>query len=242
MFKRTSGRSYDELRPVKITTNFLNKIPGSVLIEQGNTKILITSTIQDSVPSFLRDTGTGWITAEYSMLPRSAETRIPRERNKVSGRTYEIQRLIGRSIRQAFDIKKFGEKTIIVDCDVLQADGGTRTASITGGFVSVYHSMAQMLKTGEIEAIPLKNFVSAVSVGIVNGEMLLDLEYNEDSVADVDMNVVMTNDAKIIEVQATAEGKSFSSEDLNKLLKLSEKGIKELIEKQRDALSLTLAM
>ncbi len=242
MFKRTSGRSYDELRPVKITPNFLNKVPGSVLIEQGNTKILITSTIQDGVPPFLRDTGTGWITAEYSMIPRSAEMRIPRERNKVSGRTYEIQRLIGRSIRQAFDIKNFGEKTIIVDCDVLQADGGTRTASITGGFVSVYHSMIQMLKTGEIEAIPLKNFVSAVSVGIVKGEMLLDLEYNEDSVADVDMNVVMTDDTKIIEIQATAEGRSFSSEDLNKLLKLSEKGIKELIEKQRDALSLTLAM
>ena len=239
--ERAGGRKPDELRPVRITLDFLNRVPGSVLIEQGNTKVLVNATIEDTVPSFLRGTGSGWITAEYSMLPRSSDTRIPRERKHISGRTFEIQRLIGRSIRQAFDLKRMGERTIIIDCDVLQADGGTRTASITGAFVSVYHAFRRMMVLGEIEGIPLRSFVAAVSVGIINDEFLLDLDYQEDSQADVDMNVVMTEDGRLIEIQGTGEGRSFTREEMDKLVDLAWHGIKQLIEIQRDALSTLLA-
>ena len=239
--ERAGGRKNDELRPVKITVDYLNRVPGSVLIEQGNTKVLVNATIEDTVPSFLKGSGTGWITAEYSMLPRSSDTRIPRERKHISGRTYEIQRLIGRSIRQAFDLKRMGEKTIIIDCDVLQADGGTRTASITGAFVSVYHAFKRLMVLGEIEGIPLKSFVAAVSVGIINNEFLLDLDYQEDSQADVDMNVVMTEDGNIIEIQGTGEGRAFTRDEMDKLVELAWKGIRELVQIQRNSLSTIIA-
>uniref|UniRef100_A0A7C4YG89 Ribonuclease PH n=1 Tax=candidate division WOR-3 bacterium TaxID=2052148 RepID=A0A7C4YG89_UNCW3 len=240
--ERSYGRSFDQLRPVKIHLNFLNRVPGSVLIEQGDTKVLITSTVEENVAPFLKGTNTGWITAEYSMLPRSSETRIQRERKQISGRTYEIQRLIGRSLRQAFDLKKIGERTIYVDCDVLQADGGTRTASITGAFVSVYYTLRMMMTKGIINEIPLLNFLAAVSVGKIENEYLLDLDFNEDSIASVDMNIVMTEDEKFVEIQGTAEKEVFSEEEFQRMLELAKKGIKELIGIQRETLSITLSL
>ncbi len=240
--ERSYGRTKDQLRPVKIHLNFLNRVPGSVLIEQGDTKVLITSTLEDNVAPFLKGTNTGWITAEYSMLPRSSDVRIQRERKQVSGRTYEIQRLIGRSLRQAFDLKKIGERTIYVDCDVLQADGGTRTASITGAFVSVYYIMRMMYTRDIINEFPLLNFVAAVSVGKVDNEYILDLDYNEDSNAQVDMNLVMTDDEKFIEIQGTAEKEVFSKDEFDIMLELGKKGIKELINIQKEVLSITLSM
>lgn len=235
---RINGRKNDEIRPVKITRNFTRYAEGSVLIEMGETKVICTASIEDKVPPFLRNTGTGWINAEYSMLPRSTHQRKIREssRGKVDGRTQEIQRLIGRAIRSVIDLSKIGERTIWVDCDVIQADGGTRTASITGAFVAVADALYSLYEKKQIKILPIRNFVSAISVGIVNGEHILDLCYEEDSNAHVDMNVIMTDKGEFVEVQGTGEESPFSRSDLNALLELGEKGNKELIKVQRRAL------
>jgi len=232
------NRRKDELRPINITLNYLDLIPASTVIEQGNTIVLLNATITDSVPLFLQGSGQGWITAEYAMLPRSTSSRGSRERRFTPGRTYEIQRLIGRSIRQAFNLKAIGEKTIIVDCDVLQADGGTRTASITGAFVSVYEILREMVEMKEITKIPLKRWIAAVSIGIIDNEVYLDLDYEEDSSADVDVNLVMDENGKIVEIQGTAEQSLFSMEDLNKMVDLASAGIEKLISIQKEVLGI----
>ncbi|MGL5314524.1 MAG: ribonuclease PH [Peptostreptococcaceae bacterium] len=235
---RIDNRSNDQIRKVKITRNYTRYAEGSVLIEMGETKVICTASIEDKVPPFLRNTGTGWINAEYSMLPRSTHQRKIREssRGKVDGRTQEIQRLIGRAIRSVIDLNKIGERTIWVDCDVIQADGGTRTASITGAFVAVVDALNKLHKSKGIKEMPVRNFVSAISVGIVDGEHVLDLCYEEDSNAHVDMNVIMTDRGEFVEVQGTGEERPFSRDDLNKLLELGEKGNKDLIKAQRQAL------
>ncbi len=229
-------RANNKIRKVGIKVNYLKLVPASVLIEQGNTIVLVSSTLKDSVPLFLKGTGRGWITAQYGMLPKSCNSRINRERNGLSGRNYEIQRLIGRSLRQAFDLDSFGEKTIMVDCDVIQADGGTRTASVTAGVVSVYEFFRQMVAMKEIKKIPLKRWIAAVSGGIVNDELLLDLNYEEDSGADADINLVMDENGGLIEIQGTAERNSFSSKELNELIDMGKKGVNDLISKQKEAL------
>ena len=230
---RSDGRKPDELRPVKITIDYIKHAEGSCLIEFGDTKVICTASVEEKVPPFLKGTGQGWITAEYSMLPRATATRTVRESTKgrLTGRTQEIQRLIGRSVRSAVDLRALGEITVWIDCDVIQADGGTRTASITGAFVALYRALE---KVGKLEAI--KNFVAAVSVGIVDGEFLLDLNYEEDSMAEVDMNIVMNDAKEFVELQGTAEGKPFSRSDLDRLLTVGEKGIMELISKQKEVL------
>ena len=230
---RSDGRKPDELRPVKITLDYIKHAEGSCLIEFGDTKVICTASVEEKVPPFLKGTGQGWITAEYSMLPRATATRTVRESTKgrLTGRTQEIQRLIGRSVRSAVDLVALGEITVWIDCDVIQADGGTRTASITGAFVALYRALE---KVGKLEAI--KNFVAAVSVGIVDGEFLLDLNYEEDSMAEVDMNIVMNDAKEFVELQGTAEGKPFSRSDLDRLLTVGEKGIMELISKQKEVL------
>ena len=233
---RADGRKADELRKIKITRNYIKTAEGSVLIEMGDTKVICTATVENSVPPFLRGKGTGWVTAEYAMLPRSSGQRISRERSKVGGRTHEIQRLIGRSLRSVVDMTALGERTVLIDCDVMQADGGTRTASITGAYVALVDAVRVLLKSGLIAADPLVDQLAAVSVGIVGQKPMLDLCYTEDSTAEVDMNLVMTGSGKIVEVQGTAEGEPFSRIELNKLLGLGEKGIKVLIKKQKDAL------
>ena len=235
---RIDNRKNDQIRDVKITRNYTRYAEGSVLIEMGETKVICTASIEDKVPPFLRHTGTGWINAEYSMLPRSTHQRKIREssRGKVDGRTQEIQRLIGRAIRSVIDLKKIGERTIWVDCDVIQADGGTRTASITGAFVAVVDALNKLHKSRAIKEMPVRNFVSAISVGIVNKEHVLDLCYEEDSNAQVDMNIIMTDKGEFVEVQGTGEERPFSRDDLNALLELGEKGNKELIKAQRAAL------
>jgi len=236
---RNDGRKNNELRKVKMTRDYLLHPNGSVLIEMGNTKVICTAMIEERVPPFLRNTGQGWITAEYSMLPASTITRKRREatKGKLEGRTQEIKRLIGRSLRSVVDLDKLGERTIWVDCDVIQADGGTRTASITGAFVAVADALNFLKKEGQIDHIPLKSFISAISVGIVENEKLLDLCYIEDSNAHVDMNIVMTDKGEIVEVQGTGEQAPFNRIDLNELLDLAEKGNKELIEMQKDILN-----
>ncbi|MGL4912431.1 MAG: ribonuclease PH [Romboutsia sp.] len=235
---RIDNRSNDQIRDIKITRDYTRYAEGSVLIEMGETKVICTASIEDKVPPFLRHTGTGWINAEYSMLPRSTHQRKIREssRGKVDGRTQEIQRLIGRAIRSVIDLKKLGERTIWLDCDVIQADGGTRTASITGAFVAVVDALNKLHKSKAIKEIPVRNFVSAISVGIVNQEHVLDLCYEEDSNAQVDMNIIMTDKGEFVEVQGTGEERPFSRADLNALLELGEKGNKELIKAQRAAL------
>ncbi len=233
---RIDGRKADELRGVKIKRNYIKSAEGSVLIEMGDTKVICTATTENSVPPFLRGKGTGWITAEYAMLPRSSAQRIQRERSKVGGRTHEIQRLIGRSLRSVVDMKMLGERSVLIDCDVVQADGGTRTASITGAYVALVDALRHMKKQGLIESMPVTDHLAAVSVGIVEGKPLLDLCYIEDSSAEVDMNLVMTGKGEIVEVQGTAEGKPFSRADLGRLLSLGEKGVKALIKKQREVL------
>lgn len=233
---RTDGRKADELRRVKIIHNYLKTAEGSVLIEVGDTRVICTATLQDSVPPFLKGTGRGWVTAEYSMLPRSSSERIQRERGKVGGRTHEIQRLIGRALRSVVDMDALGERSILIDCDVIQADGSTRTASITGAYIALVLGLRHALKKGLIETIPVVDRLAAVSVGIVNGRPLLDLTYKEDSEAEVDMNLVMTGSGGIVEIQGTAEGRPFSKPDLERLIKLGEKGIKQLIKKQDEAL------
>lgn len=235
---RIDGRKFDQIRDVKITRNFTKYAEGSVLIEMGETKVLCTASIEEKVPPFLRNTGTGWINAEYSMLPRSTQQRKVRDssKGKIDGRSQEIQRLIGRAIRSVVDLNKLGERTIWVDCDVIQADGGTRTASITGAFVAVAEAIYKLYKDGLIKKMPIENFVSAISVGIVNDQCLLDICYEEDSHAQVDMNIIMTDKCEFVEVQGTGEERPFSRKDLNKLLELGEKGNKELIKIQRKAL------
>lgn len=231
--RRSDGRGQTELRAIKITRNYTKYAKGSVLIEMGNTKVICTASVDEKVPNFLRDTGKGWVTSEYSMLPSSTEDRIQRERFKVSGRTYEIQRLIGRSLRAITDLDMLGERSIYVDCDVIQADGGTRTASITGAFIALNDAATKLVKEGKIKKNPLKENIAAVSVGMINGKKMLDLNYIEDSSADVDMNVVMTESGKLVEIQGTSEKEPFSQEDLNELLELAEKGIRQIMKKQK---------
>ncbi len=233
---RADGRKADELRKLKITRNYLKTAEGSVLIEFGDTRVLCTATVENSAPSFLKGKGTGWVTAEYAMLPRSSQQRISRERSKVGGRTQEIQRLIGRSLRSIMDMKALGERTVLIDCDVIQADGGTRTASITGAYIALVDGLRRARKQGMLATVPVTDFLAAISVGIVGGKPMLDLCYTEDSAAEVDMNLVMTGKGGLVEVQGTAEGGPFSKAELNKLVALGEKGIKALIRKQQDLL------
>ncbi|MBP2071135.1 ribonuclease PH [Thermoanaerobacterium butyriciformans] len=236
--KRVDGRDPKSLRPIKITRNFNRYAEGSVLIEVGNTKVICTASIEDKVPPFQKGTGKGWITSEYSMIPRATETRTQREstRGKQSGRTMEIQRLIGRALRAVVDLDALGEKTIWIDCDVIQADGGTRTASITGSFVALVDAMNKLLQKGVISKMPIKSFVAAVSVGIVEDNKLLDLCYLEDCNAHVDMNIVMTDKGEFIEIQGTGEGGPFSKDDFTELLRLAEDGLNKIIEIQKEAL------
>jgi len=231
-------RAFDELRPVRIQTDYLDYADGSAYIEIGKTRVVAAATVEDKAPPFLKGTGTGWVTAEYSMLPRSTEKRHVRERNqgRISGRTQEIQRLIGRSLRAVADLPAIGERTIIIDCDVIQADGGTRIASITAGCVALALALKKLLDEKIIDRMPLRHLVSGVSVGIVEGKILLDLDYAEDSRADLDMNVVETDGGQLIEVQATAEKEPFSRKDLSDLLRLADKGIRELIQTQKAVL------
>ena len=235
---RANKRPSDSIRPVKIKTDYLEFADGSALIEIGKTKVIAAASLDEKVPPFLKNSGTGWITAEYSMLPRSTEKRTIRERiqSRPSGRTQEIQRLIGRSLRAVTELSILGERTIILDCDVIQADGGTRTASITAACVALALALKKMMDENVIKEMPLKHLVSAVSVGIVKGEPLLDLDYNEDARADLDMNLVQTEKGQIVEIQATAERKPFSRKDLSKLMSLADKGIQELILVQKDVL------
>jgi len=233
---RNDGRAPDEMRKVSIENDHIKYAEGSVLIEMGNTRVICTATIEDKVPPFLRGTGSGWITAEYSMLPRSTKERSARESSigKKGGRTHEIQRLIGRSMRVVTDLNGFGERTVFLDCDVIQADGGTRTASITGAFIALIEAFYTLKNRGEIAKIPVLDYVAAISVGMVNGQSLLDLNYEEDSKADVDMNFVMTGSGLFVEVQGTAERSPFSKEDLDIMAEFACTGIGELIAKQRE--------
>lgn len=234
--KRSDGRRPEALRPVKMIRNYLRHAEGSVLIEMGETKVICTASVEERVPPFLRNTGKGWVTAEYSMLPRSTNTRTPRESGRGSGRTFEIQRLIGRSLRSVTELTAFGERTIWIDCDVIQADGGTRTASITGAYVALVDAFQRLVEKGLIKKIPVHNSVAAVSVGKVDGRILLDLNYAEDSRAEVDMNVVMTGSGEFIEVQGTAENAVFSKKEMDALIRVAEKGIKKLTAFQRKSL------
>ncbi|MFY9315048.1 MAG: ribonuclease PH [Burkholderiales bacterium] len=237
---RAGGRRADELRPVRLTRGYTRHAEGSVLVEFGDTKVLCTASVEARVPGFLRDQGRGWLTAEYGMLPRATHTRGDREaaRGKQSGRTQEIQRLIGRALRAVVDLQAIGENTLQVDCDVLQADGGTRTASITGAFVAVHDALAWMRAKGMIAVLPVRDFVAAVSVGLHEGRPVLDLDYAEDSACQTDMNVVMTGAGRFVEVQGTAEGEPFARAELDALLALAGRGIAELVAQQRRALGL----
>lgn len=239
MFYRSDNRSPAQLRPVKITPDFIGTAEGSVLIEVGNTRVICTASIEETVPQFMRNMGKGWVSSEYSMLPRSTLTRTPREvsKGRPSGRTHEIQRLIGRSLRAVTDLARLGERTVWIDCDVIQADGGTRTASITGAFVALGLAVEKLVQAGTLNAVPLKDLVAAVSVGIVDGEVLLDLCYEEDSRADVDMNFVMTAGGKMVELQATAEHQVFDDAQLAKMMTFARQGVQELIAKQQSVLS-----
>ena len=238
-YQRTQGRAADALRPVTITRRYTRHAEGSVLVAFGDTKVLCTASVDEKVPPHKRGSGEGWVTAEYGMLPRSTHTRSDREaaRGKQSGRTQEIQRLIGRSLRAVFDLGALGERSILIDCDVLQADGGTRTAAITGAFVAAHDAVSWLLAEGRIEASPIRDHVAAVSVGLVQGTPLLDLEYVEDSACDTDMNVVMTGAGGFVEVQGTAEGAPFTQAQMDALLALAARGIAELVAAQRTALA-----
>ena len=238
--QRPSGRAVDQLRPISITRSYTRHAEGSVLIEFGDTKVICTASIEEKVPGFLKGKGQGWLTAEYGMLPRSTHSRMDREaaRGKQSGRTQEIQRLIGRSLRAAFDLEAFGERTLHLDCDVIQADGGTRTAAITGAMVAAYDAFGKLVAASLIPAIPVRHFVAAVSVGVYRGMPVLDLDYPEDSDCDTDMNVVMTEAGHFIEVQGTAEGAAFDRAGMNRLLDLAQQGIADLIHLQKQALQL----
>jgi len=236
--QRTDGRQNSEMRSVKIQRNFTKHAEGSVLIEVGDTKVICTASVDERVPIWLRDGGKGWVTAEYSMLPRSTGVRTSREaaRGRIGGRTHEIQRLIGRSLRAVTDLKALGERSVVLDCDVIQADGGTRTASITGAFVALADALGKMVKEGTLSKMPLRDFVAAISVGVVEDQILLDLCYSEDSVAEVDMNIVMTGAGRFVEIQGTGEEASFGRDEMNTMLDLAEGGIKELMEYQREVL------
>jgi len=236
--KRADGRTYDELRPIRIVPGPLSFAEGSALIELGKTRVLCSVSAEERVPNFLKGSGTGWITAEYAMLPRATVTRTPRDSSlgRIGGRNQEIQRFIGRSLRAVTDLSALGERTLIVDCDVIQADGGTRTAAVTGAYVALHQALRTLSNMGIISSVPLKSAVAATSVGIVHGYMLLDLCYDEDCNAAVDFNVVMTSKGEFVEVQGTAEGKPFSRETIDELLSLAEKGIKQLFQVQQTAL------
>ncbi|MCX6347021.1 MAG: ribonuclease PH [Actinobacteria bacterium] len=238
MNSRIDGRSNDELRPINVTRNYISHAEGSVFIEVGKTRVICTATIEEKVPQFQKGKGLGWVTAEYDMIPRSTQVRIirPQTIGKIGGRTHEIQRLIGRSLRGVVDFKKLGERTIWIDCDVIEADGGTRCAAITGGFVALYDCCRHLVEQKIISEMPVSDFLAAISVGIVNGEIMADLCFAEDSTAEVDMNVVMNSQGNLIEVQSTAEYKAFSREDFNKLLDLSVFSIEKLFEVQKMAL------
>ncbi|UCD15025.1 MAG: ribonuclease PH [Candidatus Omnitrophota bacterium] len=232
MIKRSDKRKPDQLRKINVQRKFMKYAEGSCLIEMGQTKVVCTASLEKNVPLFLRNSGTGWVTAEYGMLPRSTQVRIVRD--KVSGRRMEIQRLIGRSLRSVVDLKKLGERTIKIDCDVIQADGGTRTASIIGGFIALVDCLERLRKGGVINEISVTDFLGAVSVGIFSGKHILDLTFQEDSAADVDMNVVMKGTGEFIEIQGTAEQRSFSQDDLGALLNLGKKGIEDIIDIERN--------
>ena len=238
MFYRSDNRAPDQMRPVNIVPDYVPTAEGSVLIEIGNTRVICTASVEEAVPAFLRNMGKGWVTAEYSMLPRSTLTRSPREsvRGRIGGRTHEIQRLIGRSLRAVIDLQRLGERSVLLDCDVIQADGGTRTASITGAFVALGLALEKLVEAGTLSSVPLKDYVAAVSVGIVDGEPLLDLSYEEDSRADVDMNIVMTAGNKFVEVQATAEHQVFDESQLRNLITLARHGLHTLLVKQQSVL------
>ncbi|GGY52219.1 ribonuclease PH [Pseudoduganella albidiflava] len=237
---RPSGRAVDQLRTVRLTRQYTKHAEGSVLIECGDTKVICTASIEEKVPGFLKGKGQGWLTAEYGMLPRSTHSRMDREaaKGKQSGRTQEIQRLIGRSLRAAFDLEAFGERTLHLDCDVIQADGGTRTASITGAMVAAYDAFTKLVEKGAIPAVPVKHFVAAISVGVFQGTPVLDLDYPEDSACDTDMNVIMTDAGHFVEVQGTAEGAAFDRATMNRLLDLADAGIADLIRLQKRELGL----
>jgi len=239
-FIRTGGRAVDQLRSIRITRHYTKHAEGSVLIECGDTKVICTASIEDKVPGFLKGKGQGWLTAEYGMLPRSTHSRMDREaaRGKQSGRTQEIQRLIGRSLRAAFDLEAFGERTLHLDCDVIQADGGTRTASITGAMVAAHDAFSKLVERGVLTSVPVKHFVAAISVGVVQGTPVLDLDYVEDSGCDTDMNVVMTEEGHFIEVQGTAEGAAFDRAGMNRLLDLAQAGIADLVTMQKQSLGI----
>jgi ribonuclease PH len=239
-FQRSAGRAADALRPVTLQRGYTRHAEGSVLVSFGDTRVLCTASVEEKVPPFKRGGGEGWLTAEYGMLPRATHTRSDREaaKGKQSGRTQEIQRLIGRSLRSVFDLKALGERTIHLDCDVLQADGGTRTAAITGAFVAAHDAVSWLQAQGKLQASPIRDFVAAVSVGVVQGTPLLDLEYTEDSGCDTDMNVVMTGRGGFVEVQGTAEGEPFSRAEMDALLALAEQGIRRLNGLQKQALGL----
>jgi len=238
MIFRSDNRAPDQLRPIKIMPDYITTAEGSALIEVGNTRVICTASVEETVPNFMRNSGKGWISAEYGMLPRSTLTRSVRDvtKGRASGRTHEIQRLIGRSLRAVIDLEQLGERTIWVDCDVIQADGGTRTASITGAFVALGLALQKLVDAGTLSAAPLRDFVAAVSLGIVDGELMLDLSYEEDSRADVDMNFVMTAGHKIVEIQATAEHRVFDEQQLQEMVALARSGIDALITKQQSVL------
>ena len=240
---RADGRAVDQLRPVKITPDFIPHAEGSALIEMGQTRVIVTATVEDGVPGFLKGSGKGWVTGEYGMLPRSTENRTPREssRGRQSGRTLEIQRMIGRTLRAVTDLKALGERTVWIDCDVIQADGGTRTASVTGAFVALALSLERMVAGGMLRRVPLKDSLAATSVGIVEDELLLDLAYEEDSRAQVDMNVVMTGSGEFVEVQASAEGRPYTQRELELLLALAAGGIRKLAHAQNELLHMNFA-
>jgi ribonuclease PH len=238
MNSRIDGRSNDGLRPINVTRNYISHAEGSVFIEIGKTRVICTATLEEKVPPFQKGKGLGWVTAEYDMIPRSTQVRVirPQTIGKIGGRTHEIQRLIGRSLRGVVDFKKLGERTIWIDCDVIEADGGTRCAAITGGFIALYDCCRHLVEQKIISEMPVSDFLAAISVGIVNGEIMADLCFAEDSTAEVDMNVVMNSQGNLIEVQSTAEYKAFSREDFNKLLDLSVSSIEKLFEVQKTAL------
>lgn len=232
-FPRPDGRKFDELRNISFTPNFVSYPEGSVLVSWGETRVLCNLTIQEGVPSWLAGKGQGWMTAEYALLPRSTLTRTPRETKGLKGRTQEIRRLIGRSLRKAVDLQKIGERTLLLDCDVIQADGGTRVASVTGGYLALALGLQPLIQSGEIPSDALSNHIAAVSVGMIQGQPILDLNYEEDSQADVDLNLVMTSASRIVEIQGTAEGQPFSRKDLDQMLSLAEGGIDQIIALQK---------
>ncbi len=239
MIYRSDNRTAEQMRPVNIVPDFISTAEGSALIEIGNTRVICTASVEESVPGWLRNSGKGWITSEYGMLPRSTLTRTPRDisRGRLNGRSSEIQRLIGRALRAVTDLKGLGERTIWLDCDVLQADGGTRTASITGAFVAMGLAMTKLVEAGTLTAAPLRDYLAATSVGVVDGEVMLDLSYEEDSRAEVDMNFVMTHGKKMVEVQATAEQRPFDDAQLQRMIELARRGVELLIAKQQAVLT-----